>query len=131
MSETALPDTLIGALKFFSDPERCQDFIVRMRWPNGEVTCPTCGRTDVSYLENQKRWQCKTKHAKRQFSAKVGTIFEDSPIQLEKWFAAMWLIASGKNGVSSYEVGRALGVTQATAWFMLQRIRHAMQDEDG
>jgi transposase-like protein len=124
------PATLIEALRYFSDPDICQDFIVRMRWPDGVVTCPTCGRTDVSYLANQGRWQCKSKHSKRQFSVKVGTIFEDSPIGLDKWLAAMWLLASDKNGISSYELGRALGVTQATAWFMLQRIRLVMQDED-
>src|SRR5687768_17156104 len=123
------PATLIEAIRHFATPEVCQDFMVKMRWPDGVVTCPTCGRTDVSYLENQRRWQCKTKHSKRQFSVKVGTIFEDSPISLDKWVAAMWMLASDKNGVSSYELGRALGVTQGTAWFMLQRIRFAMQDE--
>jgi hypothetical protein len=81
----------------------------------------------VSYLENQKRWQCKTKHARRQFSVKVRTIFEDSPIGLDKWFTAMWLIAGAKNGISSYELHRAIGVTQKTAWFLNHRIRLAMQ----
>lgn len=125
------PATLIEALRYFADADVCQEFLVAMRWPDGVVTCPSCGRDDVSYLANQRRWQCKSKHSKRQFSIKVGTIFEDSPISLDKWLAAMWLLASGKNGVSSYEVGRALGVTQATAWFMLQRIRTAMQGDDG
>lgn len=125
------PATLIEAIRHFSNPEICQDFMVKMRWPDGVVTCPSCGRTDVSYLVNQRRWQCKTKHSKRQFSVKVGTIFEDSPIALDKWIAAMWMLGSDKNGVSSYELGRALGVTQGTAWFMLQRIRVAMQGDDG
>src|SRR4051812_18535719 len=101
------PATLIEALRYFADPEVCQDFMVQMRWPDGIVTCSTCGRDDVSYLTNQRRWQCKSKHSKRQFSVKVGTIFEDSPISLDKWLAAMWLIGSGKNGISSYEIGRA------------------------
>ena len=98
------------------------------RWPNG-VTCPHCGSTSVAYLKNQRRWQCRTKHQRRQFSVKVGTIFEDSPIGLDKWFTAIWLIGSAKNGISSYEIHRANGVTQKTAWFMLHRIRLAMQTE--
>src|SRR3990167_3795052 len=125
------PDTLIEALRHFADPDVCQDFIVQMRWPSGVVACPTCGRTDVRYISTRRIWECKDKHAKRQFSVKVGTIFEDSPIKLDKWLAAMWLLASDKNGISSYELARALGVTQATGWFMLQRIRFVMQDEDG
>ena len=89
--------------------------------------CPTCGRKDVVFLANQRKWQCKSVHSHRQFSAKVGTIFEDSPISLDKWLTAVWMIANCKNGVSSYEVGRALGVTQKSAWFMMHRIRLAMQ----
>jgi len=96
------------------------------RWPNG-VECPSCGRKDVTYLATQKKWQCKSGHAKRQFTAKVGTIFEDSPLGLEKWLPAVWLISTAKNGVSSCEIARSLGVTQKTAWFMLHRIRKAMQ----
>lgn len=124
------PETLIEAIQFFSDKDACQDFMVAMRWPDGIVACPACGRTDVRYLANQHRWECKEKHPKRQFSVKVGSIFEDSPIGLEKWLPAMWLIANDKNGISSYELGRALGVTQTTAWFMLHRIRLAMQSDD-
>lgn len=104
----------------------CQDELVAARWPRG-VECPTCGSRDVTYLANQKRWQCKAKHPQRQFSVKVGTIFEDSPISLSKWFTAIWLISSAKNGISSYELHRAIGVTQKTGWFMLHRIRLAMQ----
>jgi transposase-like protein len=102
--------------------------MVKLRWPNG-VVCPTCGRNDVVFLANQRKWQCKSVHHHRQFSAKVGTIFEDSPIGLDKWLAAMWMLAGCKNGISSYEVGRALGVTQKSAWFMMHRIRLAMQSE--
>jgi transposase-like protein len=91
------------------------------------VLCPTCGRNDVVFLKNQNKWQCKSVHPKRQFSAKIGTIFEDSPIGLDKWLVAIWMIANCKDGVSSYEVARALGVTQKSAWFMLHRIRLAMQ----
>jgi len=104
------------------------EFMKLHRWPDGVVTCPNCGRKDVSWLEKQKKWQCKSAHAKRQFSAKVGTIFEDSPLGLEKWLPAVWLITNSKNGVSSCEISRSLGVTQKTAWFMLHRIRFAMKE---
>jgi transposase-like protein len=120
------PKTLQEAISYFADPDNCIRFMVRLRWPDG-VECPTCGRKDARFLENQKKWQCKSVHAKRQFSAKIGTIFEDSPISLDKWLAALWMIANCKNGISSYEVGRALGVTQKSAWFMMHRIRLAMQ----
>src|SRR5687768_5690541 len=120
------PKTLQEAVIYYADKDTCQKALVAARWPNG-VVCPTCGRTDVAYLENQKRWQCKSKHPQRQFSAKKGTIFEDSPISLSEWFVAIWLISSAKNGISSYELHRAIGVTQKTAWFMLHRIRLAMQ----
>lgn len=119
------PQTLIQAVRFYSDLDRCQEILVAARWPNG-VVCPTCGNTRVGYLATQRRWQCAMKHPKRQFSVKVGTIFEDSPIKLDKWFTAIWLISSAKNGISSYEIHRAIGVTQKTAWFMLHRIRLAM-----
>jgi hypothetical protein len=120
------PKTLQEAVIFYADKDTCQKALVAARWPDG-VVCPTCGRKDVSYLANQRRWQCKGKHPKRQFSAKVGTIFEDSPINLSKWFVAIWLISSAKNGISSYELHRSVGVTQKSAWFMLHRIRLAMQ----
>jgi transposase-like protein len=121
------PKTLQDAIVYFADPDRCVEYMVAHRWPNG-VVCPTCGRGDVTWLSTQRKWQCKSAHAKRQFSAKVGTIFEDSPLPLEKWLPATWLIATAKNGVSSCEISRSLGVTQKTAWFMLHRIRKAMQD---
>jgi|SRR5579872_2286241 len=126
MAQQVIPRTLQQAIRHYSDPDTCQNELVSSRWPDG-VECPVCGRKDVTYLKNQRRWQCRDKHPKRQFSAKVGTIFEDSPIGLDKWFTAMWLIANAKNGISSYELGRSIGVTQKTAWFMLHRIRVAMQ----
>jgi transposase-like protein len=125
-----LPKTLLQAVRFFADPENCRRFMVGMRWPDG-VTCPRCGSQEVAYLENARVWKCRGKHDAQKFSAKVGTIMEDSPIGLDKWLPAIWLIVNCKNGVSSYEVHRALGVTQKTAWFLLHRIRLAMQDEGG
>ena len=122
------PKNLQEAIVYFSNPDNCLNYLVVRRWPNG-VSCPTCGRTDVRFLANQRRWECKGKHSKKQFSAKVGTIFEDSALPLEKWLPAVWLLTASKNGVSSWEIHRALGVTQKTAWFMLQRIRLAMQDD--
>lgn len=121
------PKTLQEAILYFSDPDNCVNFLVSRRWPDG-VVCPTCGRTDVSYIAKRRVWQCKTRHPKCQFSVKVGTVMEDSPMGLDKWLAAMWMIANCKNGISSYEIARGLGITQKSAWFMLHRIRHAMQD---
>jgi len=121
------PKTLQEAIKHFANPDNCLAFMVERRWPNG-VECPTCGRKDVRFIATRCLWECKEKHAKRQFSVKVGTIFEDSAILLDKWLIAIWMIANCKNGVSSYEIGRALGVTQKSAWFMLHRIRLAMQN---
>jgi hypothetical protein len=126
MTKQATPKTLQEAIVFFSKPENCINYMASRRWPNG-VICPTCGRTDVSFLATQNKWQCKSAHPKRQFSVKVGTIFEDSPLGLDKWLTAIWMITNCKNGVSSYEVHRAIGVTQKTAWFMVHRIRLAMQ----
>ena len=118
------PKTLHEAIKYFADPETCQGYMVRLRWPDG-VFCARCGDTDVYYIKTRRIWQCKG--CKRQFSVKVGTIFEDSPIGLDRWLTAVWLIASAKNGISSYELHKAIGVTQKSAWFMLHRIRLAMQ----
>lgn len=123
-----LPKTLQEAVRYFADPQNAHDFIVSLRWPNGEVTCPTCGSKDVSFLSTRRIWKCKNAHPKRQFSVKVGTIMEDSAIPLDKWLCAFWLIANAKNGISSYELHRSLGVTQKTAWFLLHRVRLAMQD---
>jgi transposase-like protein len=124
------PKTLQDAILFFANPDNCVAYMVAQRWPDGVVVCPTCGRNDVSWLKTQRKWQCKSNHAKRQFSAKVGTIFEDSPLGLDKWLMATWMITNCKNGVSSYEIARNLNVTQKSAWFMLHRIRVAMGDTD-
>src|SRR5688572_986246 len=120
------PQTLMEAVRHFTDPDVALNTMVSLRWPSG-VHCPTCGRTDVKFIATRRIWECKEKHPKRQFSAKVGTIFEDSPIALDKWFVAIWMVANCKNGVSSYELHRAIGVTQKSAWFMLHRVRLAMQ----
>jgi len=112
------------AVRHFSDPEVCVQYVARLRWPDGPV-CPACGGTEHSYLKTRYVWKCKG--CKKQFSVKVGTIFEDSPISLDKWLAAIWLIANAKNGISSYELARHTGMTQKSAWFVLQRIRLAMQ----
>lgn len=124
------PQTLQQAIQYFSSEENCIAYLVDMRWPDGVVVCPGCRRKDVSWLAKQKKWQCKSKHSKRQFSVKVGTIFEDSPIGLDKWLMAAWMLANCKNGVSSYELARDLGVTQKSAWFMLHRLRLAMAEPD-
>src|SRR5687767_15940651 len=113
----AAPKTLQDAIRYFSDPDTCLAFMVEMRWPDG-VQCPTCHSPAVRFIATRRLWECKTKHPRRQFSIKVGTIFEESPIGRDKWFAAIWLIANAKHGVSSYEIGRALGGTQTTSWFM-------------
>lgn len=125
------PETLQAAIEFFSDQDRCHAYMVQMRWPDGNVTCPICNQPNPRYLANQRRFECRKKHPKRQFSVKVGTIFEDSPIPLKSWLLAVWQITNCKNGISSYELARALGVTQKTAWFMNHRIRLAMQGDDG
>ncbi|SRR5579875_1772100 len=125
--ETHLPRTLLDAVRYFKDPDVCLQFMAGLRWPDGIVKCPLCGSDKVHFLANQRRWKCSGKHERRQFSIKVGTIFEDSPIGLEKWLPAVWLLTNCKNGISSYELAKDLGVTQKTAWFMLQRIRLAMQ----
>ncbi|HEV2178013.1 MAG TPA: IS1595 family transposase [Terriglobia bacterium] len=121
------PKTLLEAVKFFSDFEHCRKFMVEARWTDGVVRCPRCDSEHVTYLSNARVWKCYGKHERPKFSLKVGTIFADSPIPLEKWLPTVWLLANSKNGISSYEVGRALGVTQKTAWFMMHRIRKAMQ----
>lgn len=121
------PKTLQEAIIYFADADNCIAYMVAHRWANG-VVCPTCERKDVTWLASQRKWQCKSAHIKRQFSAKVGTIFEDSPLGLEKWLPAVWLIVCAKNGISSMEIHRAVGVTQKTAWFMLHRIREAMKN---
>ncbi|HEX6773841.1 MAG TPA: IS1595 family transposase [Acidobacteriaceae bacterium] len=121
------PKTLVEAIKYFSDEQVCINAIASMRWPNG-VRCPDCRTGDPYYIKTQKRWKCRD--CRRQFSVKVESIFEDSPISLTKWLPALWLLANCKNGISSYELARDLGVTQKTAWFMLHRLRLAMKKPD-
>jgi transposase-like protein len=122
------PKTLRDAIIWFADFEHCRQFMMQLRWPDGNVQCPRCGADKVTYLEKQRVWKCYAKHERPTFSLKTGTIFEDSPIALEKWLCAAWLLINCKNGISSYEVHRGLGVTQKTAWFMLHRVRLAMED---
>jgi transposase-like protein len=121
------PKTLKEAIEFFSDPENCREFMVAVRWPDGVVRCPICDGTNVTYLANARLYKCNAKHERQKFSLKVGTVMEDSAIGLDKWLPALWLLASAKNGISSWELHRALGVTQKTAWFMLHRARLAMK----
>src|SRR5258708_3461354 len=120
----AEPKTLQEAILYFADPANCRAYLVARRWPNG-VICPRCGSQQVAFMEKYNRWQCSAPHAARQFTSKTGTIFEDSPISLDKWLLAMWQVVNCKNGVSSYEVHRAIGVTQKTAWVMDHRLRPA------
>jgi transposase-like protein len=124
------PTTLTEAVVYFSNPNNCLNYLAARRWPNG-VTCSTCGSVDVRFVPSRRVWQCTNRHPRCQFSVKVGTIFEDSPLGLDKWLPTVWMIANCKNGVSSWEIHRAIGVTQKTAWFMLHRIRLAMQGETG
>ncbi len=118
------PGTLLEAIRHFSDPDVCVEYVAKLRWPNGPV-CPRCDGTEHSYLTTRRLWKCKS--CKKQFSVKLGTISEDSPIGLDKWLAAIWLIANSKNGISSHELARAIGITQKSAWFVLHRIRLAIQ----
>jgi transposase-like protein len=119
------PKTLQQAIKFFSDEQVCIDAVAGMRWPDGKPTCPACGHQGHYYLKTQRRWKCKKCY--KQFSVKVGTIFEDSALGLDKWLAALWMLVNCKNGISSYEVARDLGISQKSAWFMLHRLRRALQ----
>jgi transposase-like protein len=124
------PKTLIEAIKYFSDEQTCINAVAFLRWEDGSPICPKCNATQEKrnhyWLATQKRWKC---HAcKKQFSVKVGTIFEDSPIGLSKWMCALWLLVNCKNGVSSYEIARDLGITQKSAWFVLQRLRFILKD---
>jgi transposase-like protein len=129
-AEPVTPKTLKDAIVYFADPDNCLAYLAYYRWPKG-VVCPNCGSKNVSFVASRRYWQCKTRHPKAQFSVKVGTIFEDSPLGLDKWLPAMWLIANCKNGISSYEIARDLGITQKTAWFMMHRVRLAMQESGG
>lgn len=118
------PRNLTEAIRYFSDPDVAMEFVARLRWPGGPV-CPRCGGREHSYLRTRRLWKCRT--CGRQFSVKVGTLFEGSPIGLDKWLAAIWMIANSKDEVSSYEIQQTIGVTQKTAWSMMRRVRLAMQ----
>jgi transposase-like protein len=119
------PKTLQQAIQHFSDEQVCIDTVAKMRWPDGP-TCPACGHKEHYYLKTQKRWKCKECY--KQFTVKLGTIFEDSPITLDKWLIALWMLVNCKNGVSSYELARAIGITQKSAWFVLHRLRLALKN---
>jgi transposase-like protein len=122
-----LPKTLQEAVAFFSDPQRTFDYAVKLRWPDGKVTCPRCEGKEHSFISTRRQWFCKG--CKKQFTVKVGTIFEDSALGMDKWMIAVWLIVNAKNGISSYEVSRALGITQKSAWFMMHRVRLALHEK--
>jgi transposase-like protein len=119
------PASLLEAVTFFANPDTSLAFVARLRWPDGVVKCPRCQAAEATFLSTRRLWKCRA--CKKQFSAKVGTIFEDSPIALEKWLPALWLVVNCKNGISSYELGRALKVSQRAAWFMGHRLRLAVQ----
>lgn len=121
------PSSLIEAVRYFADEQTCSDYLIRLKWPDGKIVCPKCGSENVGNIDTRRLLQCKAKGCRKQFSAKVGTIFEDSPLPLSSWFVAVWCIANAKNGISSCELARALGVTQKTAWAMLWRIKLAMK----
>jgi transposase-like protein len=130
MASASEPKTLQQAILFFADYENCRQAVEAIRWPDGVVRCPHCGSEMVTYLAKVRRYKCYGKHPRPQFSLKVGTIFEDSPLGFEKWLPALWLLTNCKNSISSYELARALGVTQKSAWFMLHRLRMALHDGD-
>src|SRR5262245_12173794 len=122
MCKTRFPDTLAACIRYYADPDHCFQFAVSLRWPDG-IRCPFCKSTRHSFLSTRHSWQCKS--CKKQFSVKVGTIFEESRLPLNKWFIAMWMVGNARNGVSSHVLARCLGITQKSAWFLLHRIRHA------
>src|SRR5437762_721655 len=120
-ADSITPESLQEAIRYFANEERTFEYMKAIRWPSGVVTCPRCGSDKVSFISTRKLWTCKQCATKKQFTIKVGTVLEDSPIGFDKWLLAFWQAANCKNGVSSYELGKAITVTQRTAWFMLQR----------
>jgi transposase-like protein len=120
------PKTLQQAIVYFSDPQRAFEYAMKFRWPDGKVICPRCGKDKHSFIKTRRIWFCYT--CQKQFTLKLATIFEDSPLGLDKWMTAFWMLVNCKNGVSSCEIARTLGITQKSAWFMLQRLRLALQD---
>ena len=131
MATTNWPTTLQAAIVYFGNPENALNAAIKLRWNGAPISCPTCGSTQVHFISTRRIWRCNEVHPQRQFSVKVGTIMEDSPIGLDKWLTAIWLLSSAKNGISSCELARSIGVTQKTAWFLLHRIRLIMQAKDG
>src|SRR3954466_13072988 len=123
------PKSLLAAVRYFSDPKTCFESMLTAKWPDGKIACPKCGSEKVGVVRSRSLLQCKSKDCRKQFSVKVGTIFEDSPLGLDKWFVAVWCIANAKNGISSCELARALEVTQKSAWHMLHRIRFALKQQ--
>ena len=120
------PKTLMEAVQFFADPARAHEFMCNLRWPDGNVKCPRCGCEKVRFISTRRQWECAMNHPMRRFSLKTNTVMEDSPLPLDKWLICIWMEANSKNAISSYEVHRALGITQKSAWFMLHRVRLAM-----
>ncbi len=127
MKNKRFPQSLLQATRYFSNPQVCIDFVASMRWPDGPV-CPHCQSKRVSYLSTRRIFKCMNGECLKQYSVKTGSIFEDSPVPLDKWLIAVWLVVSCKNGISSYEIARSLKLTQKTAWFLLHRIRLALRD---
>jgi transposase-like protein len=125
--KTDIPQTLLEAVRYFSDLDICHAYMVRVKWPTGVVSCPKCGCEDIGEIKSRRMFQCKAAGCRKQFSTKVGTIFEDSALGLDKWFVAVWCIVNAKNGISSHELHRAIGVSQKSCWHMLHRVRLAMQ----
>lgn len=126
-TETVNPKTLLEAVRYFSDPDVCHEYMIRVRWTNRRPHCPKCESENIGEIKSRRMFQCKNKDCRKQFSTKVGTIFEDSALGLDKWFVAIWCIANAKNGISSCELARSIGITQKSAWHMLHRIRLAMK----
>lgn len=124
---TDTPKTLLDAVRYYSDAKTCFETMLAVKWPDGKITCPKCGGDAIGVIRSRSMLQCKAKECRKQFSVKVNTIFEEGPLGLDKWFVAVWCIANAKNGISSLELGRALGVTQKTAWFLTHRIKLAME----
>ncbi len=111
------PKTVQEAIVYFSEPERAFEYAKKFRWPNGKVACPRCGSEKHSFIKTRRIWFCYS--CQKQFTLKLGMIFEDSPLGLDKWMTAFWMLINCKNGVSSCEVARSLGITQKSAWFMV------------
>jgi len=124
-----MPRTLMQAVRYFADPEVCDRYMRSIKWPDGKIACPACGSDRIGEVKTRRLIRCKD--CRKQISAKVGTIFEDSPLGLDKWFVAVWCVANCKNGISSHELARALGIRQPSAWFMLHRVREALAEADG